>query len=170
MKKHVIWSDIDLDLDDWREYLEESYPEFSDDENKLYELMWEFNGDYLEDERVNLNIQLPQEILVIADLGLWYGNRSGYREIKSGNIRDCLYSERSIEYAEWYVDQYGNLRGTGIHHDGTNHYLYRVWKDEVTEAQRDNLKDKIYNGTATSRDLTRHTRSIGKEIAKVYGW
>ena len=29
--KHVIWSDIDLDLDDWRESLEELYPNYGND-------------------------------------------------------------------------------------------------------------------------------------------
>ena len=35
--RHIIWSDISLDLDDWRESLEELYPGYSDDE--LYNLL-----------------------------------------------------------------------------------------------------------------------------------
>ena len=35
--RHIIWSDISLDLDDWRESLEELYPGYSDDE--LYDIM-----------------------------------------------------------------------------------------------------------------------------------
>ena len=66
--------------------------------------MCETNADYLSDERVNLNIQLSQPILVIADLGLWNGRRMGYKEIPSGNIRDCLsggydYTSLTIVYA-----------------------------------------------------------------------
>lgn len=34
--------------------------------------------------------KVSQPILVIADLGLWNGRRMGYKEIPSGNIRDCL--------------------------------------------------------------------------------
>ena len=30
--RHIIWSDSSLDLDDWRESLEELYPGYSDDE------------------------------------------------------------------------------------------------------------------------------------------
>ena len=46
--KHVIWSDIDLDLDDWRESLEELYPNYPEDE--LYAIMCKSNAENLEDE------------------------------------------------------------------------------------------------------------------------
>lgn len=118
--RHIIWSNENLDLDDWREDLQEQYPDCSEDE--LYRIMCETNADYLSDERVNLNIQLSQPILVIADLGLWNGRRMGYKEIPSGNIRDCL--SGGYDYTTWYVDKKGDFRCDDIHHDGTNHYLY----------------------------------------------
>lgn len=167
-KRFLIWSNYDLDYDDWREALEDEYPELSESERE--ELMYEINGDYLDDERSNLDIQMSRPILVIANLGLWYGNRMGYKEIPSGNIRDCLYSERDIDWSTWYVDQLGDLRCDAIHHDGTNHYLYRVYKDGATETQIDNLLVKIYEGRATRKDITRVTRRLGDEIAEIYGW
>ena len=94
----------------------------------------------------------------------------GYKEISSGNIRDCLYSERDDEYVTWYVDKQGDLRCEAIHHDGTNHYLYRAYKDGVPESQKDRLKDKLYRGIATRADITRITRRLGDDIAKVYGF
>ena len=166
--KHIIWSDYDLDYEDWRGDLEAEYPDLSEDERIA--LMYEINGDYLDDERANLNVQLSQPILVIGDLGLWYGRRMGYKEIESGNIRDCLYSERDIDYSTWYVDKLGDLRCDAIHHDGTNHYTYRVYKDGVRESQIDLLKEKLYQGTATRADITRVTRRLGDDIARVYGF
>ena len=163
---HLIWSNYDLDYEDWRDDLESEYPELTEDE--CYYKMLEINRDYLDDERVNLNIQLSQPILVIADLGLWTGWHSGYREILSGNIRDCLYSEN--DYTTWYVDKDGDFRCDDIHHDGTNHYLYRVFKVSATEEQREDLLDKIYRGIATRADIDRVTRRLGDEIGKVYGW
>ena len=171
--RHIIWSNMHLDVDDWRE----GYKEFLEineldadpnDEQALYEWMVETNGDYLSDERVNLNIQLSQPIIVIGDLGLWHGRVMGYKEIPSGNIRDCLYAD--TDYTEWYVDQYGDLRADATHHDGTNHYLYRVFKDGASETQMENLRDKIYHGKATRADITRLTRRLGDEIAAVYGF
>ena len=163
--RHIIWSD-DLDYDDWKEDLEEQYPELSDDER--FEMMYEINNGYLDDERCNLNIQLSRPILVVGDLGLWNGRRMGYKEIESGNIRDCLYSD--TDYSTWYVDKKGDFRCDAIHHDGTNHYLYRTYNDGVSETQIDNLKEKLYCGTATRKDITRITRRLGDEIANVYGF
>ncbi len=126
-ERHVIWSDYDLDFDDWRADLEEEFPGLS--EEKLIMMMYERNGEYLCDERVNLSIQLDQPIIIIADLGLWDGRHRGYKEIESGNIADCLYSD--MDYNTWYVDKHGDLRCDAVHHDGTNHYLYRVPLCEV---------------------------------------
>ncbi len=164
--RHIIWGDISLNFDDWKDDLAEQYPELSEDD--LYLKMYETNAEYLGDERMNLNIQLSQPILVVADIGRWNGRFSGYKEIGSGKISDCLYSE--MDMCEWYVDKYGDLRADAIHHDGTNHYLYRVYKDSATETQIQNLKDKIYDGKATRADITRITKRLGDEIAKVYGF
>ena len=164
--RHIIWSNYALDYDDWKEDLEEQYPKLT--EEQRIALMYEINGDYLDDERVNLKIQLSSTILVIGDLGLWYGRRSGYKEIQSGNIRDCLYAD--TDYSTWYVDKLGDLRCDAVHHDGTNHYLYRAYKDGVRESQIDLLKEKLYRGIATRAYITRVTRRLGDEIAQVYGF
>ena len=103
--RHIIWSNQNLDVDDWRE----DYKEFLEaneldddpnDEQALYEWMEETNYDYLSDERVNLNVQLSQPIIVIGDIGRWNGRVMGYKDIPSGNIRDCLYAD--TDYTEWY--------------------------------------------------------------------
>lgn len=164
--EHRIWSNYDLRYEDWASDLESEYPDLSEDERYLK--MLEINADYLDDERANLNIQLSQPILVIADLGLWNGRRPGYREIQSGNIRDCLYGGH--DYITWYVDSKGDLRCEDIHHDGTNHYLYRAYKSGTTEAQRNQLKSKIYDGSVTEQDIARFTRRLGDDIGRVYGW
>ena len=68
------------------------------------------------------------------------------------------------------VDKLGDMRCDAVHHDGTNHYLYRAYKDGVSDEQIDNLKEKLYMGTATRADITRITRRLGDEIGRVYGW
>lgn len=163
---HLIWSNYDIDYEDWRDDLEAEYPYMTEDER--IELMYKINGDYLDDERCNLDIQLSRPILVIGDLGRWNGRVMGYKEIQSGNIKDCLYSD--TDYSTWYVDKNGDFRCKAIHHDGTNYYLYRTYKDGVSEVQIENLKWKIFEGKATRADITRITRRLGDEIGKVYGW
>lgn len=96
--RRIIWSNQNLDVDDWRE----DYKEFLEaneldddpnDEQALYEWMEDTNYEYLSDERVNLNVQLSQPIIVIGDIGRWNGRVMGYKDIPSGNIRDCLYAD-----------------------------------------------------------------------------
>ena len=150
-ERHVIWSNYGLDYEDWRDDLEAEYPDLS--ENERISLMYEINGDYLDDERANLNVQLSQPILVVGDLGLWNGRRMGYKEIPSGNIRDCLYSD--TDYSTWYVDRLGDLRCDAIHHDGTNFYLYRVYKDVYKRQARPTV---ISSTTPTLRASSRWSR------------
>lgn len=174
--KFVVWSNFDLDIEDgWRE----AYEEFLEingldldpaDEDAIYQYMLETNANYLDDERMNLNVKLSQPIVAIADLGLWNGRRMGYQEVGSNNIKDCLASYRSCDYHEWYVDRDGDLRCRAAHHDGTNYVLYRAYRDDVTEEQIDEFLDKVYEGTATQDDIEAVTRRIGDEVAKVYGW
>ena len=170
MKKHIIWSNYNLDIDDWRE----AYAEFleindmdddPEDEDAIYEYMVETNGEYLYDERANLNKIVDGRILVIADLGLWYGRRSAYRLIDSRNIKDIL--DATYDYAEFYGDGY-NIRGTKSHHDGVNFYEYRIVRED---RNIENLLDDIYEGREISRKkLNYYTKSLYSEVAAVYGW
>lgn len=171
--RHIIWSNANLDIDDWRDDIKADLVANGTDpdeitEDDLYDQMIDTNNMYLDDERVNLDIQEAQPIIVIADLGRWNGRFQGYKMIESGNIKDCLYSD--TDYTEWYVDKLGDLRADAIHHDGTNHYLYRAFKDGATSEQIANLQDKIYSGKATRADITRVTKRLGDDIAKVYGF
>ena len=168
MKKHLIWSNYDLDYEKEREWMEEEYPELTEDQR--IEKMYEMNADNLDADRDNLNILVSGEILAIADLGLWYGRRTGYKEITSRRISDCLYSDRDTDYSTWWVDGRGDLCAEFIHHDGTNYVTYREWKEGVSETQKENLKVKLMRDEATRKDITRLTRKLGDRIAAVYGW
>lgn len=165
-EKHVIWSNRDLDLKDWRETLEENYPEM--DDYGLTDMMYQANDDNLPDERANLDIQVGGDILVIADLGRWDGRVIGYKLIESGNIKDCLYT--NCDYCEWYVDRDGEFRCDESHHDGTNHIYYRKFCEGVTEEQKGDLLADIYDHKAKQENIDRLTDKLGEAIGKVYGW
>ena len=164
-KNHIIWSNMNLNYEDWKADLEEQYPDMTEDE--LERLMWDLNAEYLDDERVNLNVPVSNGIIAIAVVGTWRGARNGYKEIDS-NISDCLYTE--CDYAEWYIDGRGDLCGEFAHHDGKNLALYRAWKEGVTDAQKKRFEEKILNGTLIRSDVTRYTRRLGDDIADVYGF
>ena len=164
MKMHVIWTN---DADEIEAIAQEEDPELTDDER--YEQACIDNNDQLEDERANLNIEVGDEIIVIGYLSLWDGNRMGYKLLHSQNIKDCL-SGTCGDYVTWFVDDRGDLNCRDIHHDGINLYLYRAWKAEATDEKKRNFLQKIYDGKATRKDITRYTRKIGVYVADVYGW
>lgn len=174
-KKHIIWSNLNLDVDEWREDYEEcakinGWDYDPNDEYAVYEYMYEINSMYLDDERINLDIEVSQPIIAIADLGLWNGRFSGYKELNSCNIKDCLNGFSSCEYHEWYVDERGDLRCLAVHHDGRNHVLYRAYRDGISDEEIEEFLDKIYSGEVTQDDIDKNTRRLGDEIARRYGW
>ena len=167
--KSVIWSNYDLHLEDWEDFLNEAYPEVTDEYEK-YNIIAEENDGYLEDEIANLDYPLPTEIIIIGNLGLWNGRvPCAYKETKYKNLKDCLHFEDGCDYATWYVDNKNNLRSKQSHHDGTNYYLYRMWKEGLTDTQKENFLNKIYTRQVTSKDITRYTKSLGKIVCDIYG-
>ena len=162
----MVWQDIDLDIKDWIDDLRAEYPDL--DEDELVQKMYEINAEYLGDERDNLNIQCGSDIIVFGDIGRWNGRVCGYKIIKSGNIKDCLYSDCDMN--EWYVDRNGDFCSTQIHHDGRNYLYYRKFKDGVSDDDREDFLDKFCNDEATQEDIDRVTDKLGPIIAKVYGW
>lgn len=174
MKKFSIWSDTYFwDREAMESYEEETRAYLMEDcddepsESEIYERIQEENGFFYEDEREQLGaICLPENIICIAYIGTWRGNFCGYREFD--DLADCM--QTSCDYAEWYVDQYGNFRGTVVHHDGRNSYLYRMWKPGLSDEQRENFMWKIYTGKATAADISRYTVRLGDYIGKLFGW
>ena len=160
--KRIIWTS-ETNIEDYREFFEE---QDITSEDEQYECLYEMNRIWLENERMNLDIKLEENIVILADLGLWFGRRDGYKEI-GNNISKVLYT--NDDYITWYVDRY-DMRGDGAHHDGNNHYLYRVWKNGITDTQKENFLSKWASGKATRKDITRYTKSLRPYIANVYGW
>lgn len=172
---HIIWSNYNLNLEDWIEDIKENLNineiDYSDwSESMFYQEMVNLNDMYFEDEKCNLDIPTEGRIIEIADVGLWDGRRMGYNLLDGHNIKACLNFKRDCEYAEWWVDSHNNLRSKQTHHDGTNYILYREVKPEITSDQLDNFCWKLYRGKATSKDITKYTRAIGKQVRNVYGW
>lgn len=162
----IIWSNEHMDLDDWHEAFEEECLNLSDDEK--YQRMYDLNNNYLDDERINLDVCVGTPIIVITDIGKWNGRRTGYREIDSGCLKDCLYTE--LDGVTWYVDKHGDFRMDGYHHDGRNYYLYRRYREGVSEEAVEEFKEKILDDTLTAEDIDRATVRLGDDIAKIYGF
>lgn len=164
--RRVVWSDMNLELKDWIEELSENEPGLT--REQYIERMEELNASYLSDERMNLDVPVDGTILVIADLGLWDGRHQAYKEIRDATLADCL--DYRYDRAEWYVTKDGDFCGEQVHHDGTNYYVYRKVKDNVTPEQLAELELKLYNNEATREDIDRLTEKLGRRVGVVYGW
>ena len=167
--KRMIWGNYpgqeDDYLDDWKEAYEEHLEMngIDKDELSLEEYIEETNNNYLYDERANLNVKVDGVIVVYALLGLWDGIHFGGKTC-GNNVRNILSSK--CDYVEWFCDRY-NVRCNASHHDGNNHYLYRVAKDEET-AER--IVNRIVDGDMTEEQFRKATKSLRPYVARVYGF
>jgi hypothetical protein len=156
-KRRIIFTNNDYD-----EWCEAMADEITDEEitPEYYGFCCETN---LSDERCNLDVEVDGYIVMFANLGLWNGRHDGGKLI-GHNVKDILYSD--CDYVTWYCDEY-NVRCDAIHHDGTNHYLYRVVdsKEKINK-----ILDGFRNGTMTEEKFRRLTKSLRPYVAKVYGW
>ena len=96
-RDHLIWTNNPyyLDYEDWKEsvdYVLEEYDNEEPSDEERWDIVDEINNTFLEDERANLNVNVGSTIYAIADVGRWNGRADGYKEIKSGNLSDCLYA------------------------------------------------------------------------------
>lgn len=166
MVEHMIW-DSAPDYADWESDLKSEYPDLSDEE--LYELMYEINNNYLDDERMNLNTEIPGEIICLANLGFWNGRQSGYKKMNSKNLSSIFDIDGSDYYeVKWYVDENNECCCDAVHHDNIHYMVFRMWKPKVSETQKENFLHKIYMNEIV--DWDKYTLPIGKYVAEVYGW
>ena len=158
--KNIIWSNYGLNL-----ILNRIDKEDSENKDILMECMYNRNAEFLENARKDLFKILPENIIAIADLGLWDGRRSGYKDLDN-NLASVL--DPCEDYDTFYVDQNGDVRHESIHHDGTNYILYRQWRPDLSDEQKDRFRAKILSGKYTRRDINRYTVRIGQYVADVY--
>ena len=152
---------------DWEKCMLEDFPDEESREEEGIEISYsayqEDCDNWLDDERANLDIEVDGYIVAFVDLGLWNGRHNG-GGIVGTNVKDILHSE--CDYLDWYCDRY-NVRCKATHHDGTNHYLYRVAK---SHEQAEHLINKIAYHGMTEEQFRKATRSLRPYVAKVYGW
>ncbi len=156
-QRRIIWTN-----NDYEEWCDAMKDEITDEEitPEYYGFCCETN---LEDEMANLNVEVDGYIVAFASLGLWYGRVNGAKLVGT-NVRDILYS--NDDYVTWYCDVH-NVKAEMIHHDGTNHVIYRVAKNKEFAEK---LVNMIVNNGMTEEGFRRATRSLRPYVANVYGW
>lgn len=113
--------------------------------NMKFDLTKDMNQDEFMDEVYGLEITLANNeqnengYVIIGDLGLWNGRVIGYKEIH--------YLERLPREIEWtaaHIED-GELMIENSHHDGTNYYYVRAWKNNIKD--KNTLLNALYSAT-----------------------
>lgn len=150
-KKHIIWSNMESDCGD---------PECP----TRHQGYCDCARIFLEDTMYDLNKILDGQIIAIARIGTWQGTRQGYRLLN--NNLNSIFSVME-DMNEFYSDG-KNVLSRQIHHDGTNHIIFRELR---TDRDNERFMNEIYNGVElTPQKLAANTRSLHPHVAKVYGW
>lgn len=150
--RHTVWSYDIGDLSDWADYLSDIHADDKEEYEKQA-LCEELNDSYWDDEKINLNV--PVNGIMIADMGLWIGRRNAFRLFS--NLNECL-NVHCNGLLTVYVEN-DELKATEIHHDGINHYAFYRIKDEFVE----------YVHESGSYEMNM-LEPLGKDVANVYGW
>lgn len=163
--KLLIWSN---DLSDYNESTfvdmireRREDPAYNPTEVELSEEFDEYVTATYESLEYDLNIDLPNCILQIADLGLWYGRKKCYG-LRGDRLKNVLKAFK-YDYCKLYCDRY-NLKGRDIHHDGTNHYTFRVLRKDIDP---DKFMDRLkYGGGYSESTMKKYTRSLKPYVLK----
>ena len=124
---------------------------------------------WFDDEVLNLKKTTEGMILAIAKVGTWRGSRPGYKLLTEKLLSNIMYAGNvdGIAYTTLYYDGH-NVRKTVIHHDGTDHIIFREVRPNVNI---DKLCERIYNGEYISNStLNYYTRSLKRYVKNIYGW
>lgn len=129
--------------------------------------------EYLKEEVFNSELStLDEEIIVYAELGLWNGKKTGYKELETG--LEGIFNGELTEITndiQIYVED-GDIEILAPHHDGVNYYTVRAWKKTIAEARREKVKEKILedmNYHDTYRPFYEATKPMGDVLLKALG-
>lgn len=107
------------------------------------------------------------DIITIGELGLWDGKKLGYR-LDGNNLSNVLKTS-SDGYLTFGLDD-TDFIGKEVHHDGTNHYTYRVFKEDISELDQEKFLDNIYYGKVTEQEIDEFTTSLKPVVDKLLGF
>lgn len=138
--------------------------EYTKDDDEVQERFNEDVWDMYDCEKANLDKELPNKVIAIADIGRWDGRHHGGLILKS-NLNAVLYIG-DCDDINVYWDRY-NVQSIMAHHDGRHYVTYRMVKEGVDP---DWLLDKhVYGEGLTSQEITRYTKSLVPFVQEVYG-
>ena len=166
MEKYVIWSNLDLRLDDWRERVLAEDPALAGDEAAMERRMVQLNNLRLLDARINFDEELDGPILALGEVRVGEDTAPVYKVYPSGNPTAIFYTDSP--QAEYAVDPDGELRSLHVYPGGTIAVRYRVFKQNTEPAIQQRLCELASKGLLAEELLREHTERLGDHAAKIY--
>ena len=125
----------------------------------------------LDAEEENLDVQTGR-IVAFATLGLWHGRAHGSRILPEQRLSAILHAacRDSEEYTVYYDTEDGEVKAKDVHHDGTNHYLFRELVSGISPDDEEEFLESVKSGAAKLEDVNRFTASLGPRVEPIYGW
>jgi hypothetical protein len=170
VSEHIIYSteyNPEVYRNEYKEFCEDNGYEMTED--GLNEYAYQDNSDWLECEKCNLSKPMNTKFLIIADLGLWDGRRSGFRVMEIKNLNQIFDVYNSDSETTFYCDRY-DVKVRCTHHDGTNYYTIREIKEGHDKAIENICNSLYFNEKVNKALITKYTKSIRPLVANVFGW
>lgn len=161
---------VDAWRNDFKEYIEEMELDIEpENEIEFYQYIFETSFDDTKDWREFREIEFANNTFMITDVE--HGNmcEKAYKEFADNKIHLEL-EPNTIQM--WYLDKQGDLRcdAADCHNGSKKHQLCRAYKAGVTEAQKEELKDRLLSGTVSQADIDNISECLGDRIAKAFEW
>ena len=166
MDKYVIWSNLDLKLDDWRERVLADDPSLAGDEAAMEKRMVELNNLRLLDARINFDEELDGPILALGEVQVGEESAPVYKLYPSGNPSEIFYTDSAL--AEWFVDTDGELKSFHRYPGGTVTVRYRLFQEGTEPEIVQRISELAAKGLLAEELLRGHTVRLGEHAAKIY--
>ena len=128
-------------------------------QERLYQDIWEM----YDVTKIDLDKQLPNNIIALGTVGLWSGKVSGGK-VLGNNLNEILYTDNCDELKIVY-DRY-NVHGVLANHDGQHEMIYRMVKVGI---DANSLLRRHIKKPLTNKELSRYTVSLVPAIKEIYG-
>ncbi len=158
-----VWNYDEADREDWWQEMCETNGWDKDNCSIKEDEWYDEIISYLDTEKENLDVILPdgKKVIGFAELGLWNGMKKAFR-LFSENINSIFSYSEELAYTKWYANEDREIIEETCHHDGTNIIEFRVVSADVADA--------LKNGAISANTAYDRSTSLYPYIAHVYGW
>ncbi len=132
---------------------------------------------YIELEEILMDfetLETEHELVVTGTANIWDGERFVFKELDTTSVGESIQKVMNGSWEEVQIYVEGRELVIEIaHHDGTNKYLIREWKTEMTDRKYTNLYKKLdLNPEVEDRleTMKKYTKGIGEYVKNYYGW